>query len=161
MNLGPSRKIVGQSVDFLVLGRGYLRPWKPPPAPLWPNPSYVPVPGYYFVTYGWMYLTAPPYALTRLKMNKYPIPTHQINVFNSVPLDLKRNSISMSLPAPNPGVLPTVPRQAFSVRMTGGKWPSTSPQLVETSASAALLPGAPQPYPTRHPRPSHQSTTDA
>ena len=75
VNLGPSRKIVGQSVDFLVLGRGYLRPWKPPPPPPpLPNPSYVPVPGYYFVSYGWMYLTAPPYTLTRLKMNNYPIP---------------------------------------------------------------------------------------
>ena len=108
-------------MDFLVwvgvtFGPGNLRP-----PPLWPNPGYVPVPGYYFVTYGWMYLTAPPYALTRLKMNNYPIPTHQINAFNSIPLDLKRNSISMSLPAPNPGVLLTVPRQAFSVRMTGGK----------------------------------------
>ena len=93
-----------------------------------------------------------------LKMNNYPIPTHQINAFNSIPLDLTRNSISISLPAPNPGVLLTVPRQAFSVRMTVGKWPSTSPQLVETCAAAALLPGAPQPCPTRHPRPSHQST---
>ena len=64
----------------------------------------------YFVSYGWMYLTAPPYALTRLKMNNYPIPTHQINVFNSIPLDLKRNRISISLPAPNPGVLLAVPR---------------------------------------------------
>ena len=33
VNLGSSRKIVGQSVDFLVLGRCYLRPWKPPPPP--------------------------------------------------------------------------------------------------------------------------------
>ena len=41
VNFGPSRKIVGQIRDFLILGRGYLGPWKLPPPPP-PPPSYVP-----------------------------------------------------------------------------------------------------------------------
>ena len=44
INLGPSRKIVGQIRVFLVLGIGVtLCHWKPPlPPPLVPNPRYVP-----------------------------------------------------------------------------------------------------------------------
>ena len=65
---------------------------------------------------------------------------------------LNSRAFSICLPAPNTGTCSRLSRARLLRSYTWRQWPPTSPQLAETCA--ALLPGAPQPSPPRHPLPT-------